>query len=92
MMRKFLSEWKLPIIILAMGLPILYCEVMWMSRAAAKAGCHQSLDYDGSYQAHVFCNNKADAISWGWKADFEGFGKVYTWDKAAEIYVIKETE
>jgi hypothetical protein len=39
--------------------------------------------------AVLFCNNKADAITWGWKSDFEGFGKVYTYDKADEIYVEK---
>lgn len=88
-MKNFWSEWKLLIIVLTIGLPLLYCEVMWMSRAAAKAGCHHSLGYDGSYESRIYCNNKADAISWGWKADFEGFGKVYTWDKAAEIYISK---
>lgn len=88
-MKKFWSVYWLPSIILVVSLVALYCSVQSFSRNMAKMGCHQSLDYDGSYQARVFCNNKADAISWGWKSDFEGFGKVYTFDKAAEIYVVK---
>lgn len=89
-MKKFWSEWKIPFIILIVGLPLLYCSVQNYARSMAQLGCHMSTDYDGSYQARVFCNNKADAISWGWKVDFEGFGKVYTWDEDAEIYVEKE--
>lgn len=88
-MKKFWREWSFPIAILVIGLPLLYCSVQRFARNMAKLGCHQSLEYDGSYQARVFCNNKADAISWGWYGDFEGFGKVYTYDKAAEIYVVK---
>lgn len=88
-MKNFWKMYKLPIVILVIGLPFLYCEVQWFARGMAKAGCHMSLDYDGSYEARVFCNNKADALTWGWKGDFEGFGKVYTYDKAAEIYVLK---
>ena len=88
-MKKFLSEWKPVIIVLVIGLPLLYCMIQSASRNMAKLGCHMSSDYDGSYEARVFCNNKADAITWGWKGDFEGFGKVFTYDKAAEIYVEK---
>lgn len=88
-MKKFWKQWDVLIIVLVIGLPLLYCMIMSMGRQAAKMGCHQSPEYDGSYQARVFCNNKADAITWGWKSDFEGLGKVYTYDEAAEIYVIK---
>lgn len=88
-MKKFWSMYWLPIMIAAIGVPIMYCSVQGFARNRAVLGCHRSLDYDGSYQARVFCNNKADAITWSWKGDFEGFGKVYTYDKAAEIYVLK---
>ncbi len=68
---------------------ITYCSAMDLIRTAAKAGCQSSSVFDASYQAYVYCNRKADAISWGWKGDFEANGKLYTFDKDAEIYVLK---
>lgn len=88
-MKKFYKEYRFPIWLIVLGIPALYCEVLWFGRTAAVAGCHSSSVYDGSYEARVYCNRKADALTWGRKRDFEGLGRVWTWDKDAEIYVIK---
>jgi len=89
MMKEFYKTYKLPIWIALIGVPLVYCQIMFAARAAAVAGCHLSAVYDGSYDSRVYCNHKADALTWGRKGDFEGMGKVWTWDDHAEIYIIR---
>lgn len=88
-MKKFLKTFKFPLIILAIGLPLLYCELQWIGRIAAVSGCHASSAYNGSYEARVYCNRKADALTWGLKRSFEANGSIYVWNKDAESYYLK---
>lgn len=88
-MKSFYKDYKFPIWLILLGVPFLYCQVQWFARTAAKAGCHVSSVYDGTYDARIYCNRKADALTWGLKSDFEGLGKLWTWDKDAEVYIIK---
>ena len=60
--------------------------VLWLGENSAFSGCLRVIDRT-DISSRVFCGKMSEALTWGFKSDFEHEGKVYKWNKHAKIYV-----
>lgn len=84
-MKTFMNKHPI-LIVLAIAIPLLYLEFLWLGQSASKLGCFSKFTDQPSIEQRKFCVAYKNAQYPFYHADFTANGKHYAWNDEIDMY------